>query len=56
MLDAREQPAGPLAGSRTVRSGLRILAVSAMNRTPQNTITSACTVTAMRLSSRESPR
>ena len=30
------------AGKRTVRSGDRILAVSAMKRTPQKTITGAC--------------
>ena len=37
MLAASEQPAS-LAGSSTVLSGLRILAVSAMKRTPQKTI------------------
>ena len=37
MASAREQPAS-WAGSRTSLSGLRSLAVSAMKRTPQNTM------------------
>ena len=36
----KEQPASG-AGSRTSLSGLRIFAVSAMKRTPQNTMVSA---------------
>ena len=51
---ASEQPA-TRAGSRTVRLGLRILAVSAMKRTPQKTMMSASDTAALRLSSSESP-
>ena len=44
-----------ISGSRTVRSGLRMAAVSAMNLTPQKTMTSASTRVACRLRPRESP-
>ena len=40
---------------RTVLDGLRILAVSAMNVTPQNTMTSASVMLAFKASPRESP-
>ena len=40
---------------RTVLSGFRIAAVSAMKYTPQNAITWASTFVARRASSRESP-
>ena len=54
MLAASEQPAFS-AGSSTVFFGFRIFAVSAMNFTPQNTMTSASVVAALRLNSSESP-
>ena len=54
-MDAASEHPARRAGSSTVRSGFRILAVSAMNRTPQNTMGSASVVAAMRLSSSESP-
>ena len=54
MLAAREQPASS-EGISTVFSGLSILAVSAIKRTPQNTMGSPSVVAAWRLNSRESP-
>ena len=54
MLSASEQPALS-DGISTVRVGLRILAVSAMNLTPQKTITSRSVSAALRLRSSESP-
>ena len=54
MLSAREHPASR-SGMSTVRSGERILAVSAMKCTPQKTMTSASVAAALRDSSRESP-
>jgi len=54
ILSANEQPAF-LAGNSTVFSGLRILAVSAMKRTPQKTIMSLSVWAAMRLNPKESP-
>jgi len=54
MLAASEHPAFS-EGRRTVLSGLRILAVSAMNFTPQKTMMSLSVVAALRLSSKESP-
>jgi len=44
------------SGINTVLCGLRILAVSAMKCTPQNTMTSASVAAASRLRPRESPR
>ena len=55
MLAASEQPPFSV-GSSTVLVGFRILAVSAMNRTPQNTMTALSVSAARRLSSSESPR
>ena len=49
-----EQPASR-SGMRTSASGLRILAVSAMKRTPQKAITFALARCAARASSSESP-
>ena len=54
MLSASEQPA-PASGISTVRSGERILAVSAMKYTPHSTITAAELAAASRASARESP-
>ena len=54
MLSASEQPALS-DGISTVRVGLRIFAVSAMNLTPQKTITSRSVSAALRLRSSESP-
>jgi len=54
MLSASEQPPRSV-GSSTVLPGFRIFAVSAMNRTPQNTMTDLSVSAARRLSSRESP-
>ena len=54
IMSAIGQPAD-MSGMRTLREGLRIFAVSAMNSTPQKTITSASTSVALRASSRESP-
>ncbi len=54
MLSAREQPARA-SGISTVRSGARILAVSAMKYTPQSTITRAELAAASRASASESP-
>jgi hypothetical protein len=54
MLEASEQPAR-WAGKSTFRDGLRILAVSAMKRTPQKTMISASVSAARRDSSSESP-
>ncbi len=54
MLSASEQPPFSV-GSRTVLAGFRILAVSAMKRTPQNTITDLSVSAARRLNSSESP-
>ncbi len=54
MLAASEQPALS-EGSSTVRLGLSILAVSAINLTPQKTITSLSVRAALRLKSSESP-
>ena len=54
MLSASEQPAF-CAGSSTVFVGFRILAVSAMNFTPQKTMMSLSVLAALRLSSSESP-
>src|SRR5262249_24642211 len=51
---ASEQPA-LTSGINTVLSGLRILAVSAMKCTPQNTIVSASLAAAIRDSASESP-
>jgi hypothetical protein len=44
-----------MSGRTTIFSGLRILAVSAMNRTPQKAITSASVAAALRDRSRLSP-
>src|SRR5207245_11019317 len=52
--DAKEHPASR-SGIRTVLWGDRILAVSAMKWTPQNTIVSASVSAACRESWRESP-
>jgi hypothetical protein len=52
---ASEQPASK-SGSSTVFCGLMILAVSAMKRTPQSTMTSAATRAPSWASPRESPR
>ena len=54
MESASEHPASA-SGMRTVFSGERILADSAMKCTPQNTIVEASTVAARRASARESP-
>jgi hypothetical protein len=54
MVSASEQPA-LASGIRTVLSGLRILAVSAMKWTPQNTMVEASTLAAMRDRPSESP-
>ena len=54
MLAANEQPAFS-EGSKTVFAGFRILAVSAMNRTPQKTMMSLSVVAARRARSSESP-
>ena len=54
MESASEQPARA-SGMSTVLSGLRILAVSAMKWTPQNTIVEASDSAAMRESASESP-
>ncbi len=54
MLSASEQPPFSV-GSSTVLVGLRIFAVSAMKRTPQNTMTDLSVSAARRLSSSESP-
>ena len=55
MLSASEQPAAG-SGISTVRSGARILAVSAMKYTPANTITRAALLAAaIRDSASESP-
>ena len=51
---ASEQPASG-SGISTVRSGLRIFAVSAMKWTPQTTSRSASLATACRASASESP-
>jgi hypothetical protein len=51
---AREQPA-LRSGMSTVRSGLRIFAVSAMNHTPASTIVRAELAAASRASASESP-
>jgi hypothetical protein len=51
---ASEQPAAA-SGMRTVLSGARIFAVSAMKWTPQNTIVDASDSAAMRESASESP-
>jgi hypothetical protein len=54
MLSASEQPPFSV-GNSTVFDGFRIFAVSAMNRTPQNTMTDLSVSAARRLNSRESP-
>src|SRR6202044_423127 len=54
MVSASEQPARG-SGISTVRSGARILAVSAMKYTPAKTITDASLVAASRDRARESP-
>ena len=54
MVSASEQPARS-SGMITVLSGLRILAVSAMKCTPQNTMVDWGTVAATRESASESP-
>lgn len=51
---AREQPASG-SGCKTVFSGARMAAVSAMKATPQKTITAASVAAAWRDSSSESP-
>jgi len=51
---ASEQPAA-VSGMRTVFSGLRILAVSAMKCTPASTITSASVFAPLWASASESP-
>ena len=53
-MSAMGQPAS-VSGRRTVFSGERIFAVSAMKWTPQKTITSASVLAASMLSPRESP-
>ncbi len=54
MVSASEQPACG-SGISTVRSGARILAVSAMKYTPANTMTLAALAAASRDSASESP-
>ena len=54
MLSASEQPARG-SGIKTVRSGARILAVSAMKYTPAKTMVDASLAAAMRDRARESP-
>ncbi len=54
MVSASEQPALG-SGVSTVRSGARILAVSAMKYTPANTMTRAVLAAASRDSASESP-
>jgi len=53
-LSSRLHPAS-MSGSTTILSGLRILAVSAMKRTPQKAMTSASVAAALRDRSRLSP-